>query len=76
MMEEKKPMKSYCEQCLWYTDCIDITDEKETCSFFTNYTDTIDSGDELDADERDYFDDLARRQRAYAAIIYSMREEF
>ena len=82
-MEEKtykcmrETLDSYCNKCLWYDDCLasDEDDEQwtDTCDYFTSYTDS--TSDELDEDERSYFDELTYRQRAYAAIIYSMREE-
>ena len=67
-------LDGYCENCLWCDGCAE-TREDEECLYFTSYTDRTDSSDELDEDERSYFDELAYRQRAYAAIIYSMREE-
>lgn len=70
----RETLDSYCENCLWCDGCAE-TREDEECLYFTSYTDKTDSSDELDEDERCYFDELAYRQRAYATIIYSMREE-
>lgn len=70
MIEET--MDTYdCRKCLWHKDCGDGRDEDGTCSFFTSYSDSV---DELDEDERSYFDELAQRQRAYAAVIASFEE--
>lgn len=70
----RETLDSHCEKCLWYGECAE-SQEEETCTFFTSYTNGVEPSDELDEDERCYFDELAYRQRAYAAIVYSMREE-
>ena len=70
----RETLDSYCEKCLWYGECAE-SQEEETCTFFTSYINGVEPSDELDEDELCYFDELAYRQRAYAAIVYSMREE-
>lgn len=75
-MEELLTQYDYCEQCLWHDGCAgEVHDEyiSDKCFFFTSYTDSV-SEDSEDPDERSYFDELAYRQRAYAAIIYEMED--